>query len=117
MPVRDGANLLAQPRDAGCGVRHLGVGFALQLQRGLGRVQLVALILRTARDLEHRARHLARRGGQLFADRRQIAGRCGNLVRRPHDLGDDTPQSLPHQPHRIGQHLEFARHVARGDGS
>ena len=110
MAVCHGADFLAQPGDMGRRVGHLRRRLPLLFQCGLGRVQLVALILRAARDLQHGAGNLTRRRGELFTDRREIARRGRDLVGRPDDFGDDAPQLLSHEAHGVGEHLEFARH-------
>ena len=54
MAIGDRPNLFPKPRDLRGGVRHLGGGFALLLQRSLRGIQLAPLRFRAGRNLQVR---------------------------------------------------------------
>ena len=117
MAVGNGTDLFAQTRHPRGGIYDLGRDLTQLVEPRLRLIQLVALMVGAARDVEHRRRDLARRRRQLLTDRREIARGRRDSVGRAHDLHDDAAEPLTHAPHRVRQHLELARHLSRRHGA
>ena len=116
VPFGHAADFLPELAGALRRVRHVPRRLAQLVESRAHGAERGPLLLRPARDLDHRARHLARGRGQLFAHGGQIAGRAGDPVRLGDHLAHDPAQPVSHVLHRVGEHAEFAGHVTGRDG-
>ena len=117
MSVGYRADLFSELRRSLRGVPHLAGGGAQGVETGAHRGESRTLLVRTARDLHHGRRHLARGRGELLAHRGQVPRGPGDAIRLADHLAHDPPEPVTHLLDRVREHAELAGHLSRGDGS